>query len=129
MNFDYQVVGEKRKFQLNKLDELRNEAYENTKIYKEKTKRFHDNTILRKEFHPGQKVLLFNSKLKLFPGKLKSHWYGPYLVVQVFPHGAVEIQNIQSGNTFKVNGHRLKPYLEASYDLAKDAINLPDPII
>ncbi|XP_020412795.1 uncharacterized protein LOC109947278 [Prunus persica] len=129
LNFDYQVAGEKRKFQLNELDELRNEAYENAKIYKEKTKRFHDSTILRKEFHPGQKVLLFNSKLKLFPGKLKSRWYGLYLVVQVFPHGTIEIQNIQSGNTFKVNGLRLKPYHEAPYDLAKDTINLQDPII
>ncbi|XP_021810754.1 uncharacterized protein LOC110754063 [Prunus avium] len=129
LNFDYQVAGQKRKFQLNELDELRNEAYENAKIYKEKTKRFHDSTILRKEFHPGQKVLLFNSKLKLFPGKLKSRWYGPYFVVQVFPHEAVEIQNIQNGNTFKVNGHRLKPYLDAPYDLVKDAINLQDPII
>ncbi|CAL8161485.1 unnamed protein product [Prunus armeniaca] len=72
LNYDYQAAGEKRKLQLHELEEIRNDAYENSKIYKEKTKLFHDESILRKEFHPGQKVLLFNSRLKLFPGKLRS---------------------------------------------------------
>lgn len=127
LNYDYQAAGEKRKLQLNELEEIRNDAYENSKIYKEKTKLFHDQTILRKEFHPGQKVLLFNSRLKLFPGKLKSRWYGPFLIVQVFPHGAVEIQNIKDGTTFKVNGHRLKPYLESPFDIEKTSLPLSEP--
>lgn len=58
------------------------------------------------------KVLLFNSRLKLFPGKLKSRWNRPYTVIEVFPHGAVEIKHERTQQQFKVNGHRLKPYLE-----------------
>ncbi|KAM2798693.1 hypothetical protein COP1_003620 [Malus domestica] len=129
LNFDYQAAGEKWKLQLNELEEIRNDAYENAKIYKDKTKKFHDAHILRKEFQPGQKVLLFNSRLKLFPGKLKSRWNGPYCVVQVHLHGAVDIQNMQIGFVFKVNGHRLKLYKESPYDLAKDSITLKEPII
>ncbi|XP_050147302.1 uncharacterized protein LOC126622557, partial [Malus sylvestris] len=129
LNFDYQAAGEKRKLQLNELEEIRNDAYENEKIYKDKTKKFHDAHILRKEFQPGQKVLLFNSRLKLFPGKLKSRWNGPYRVVQVHLHGAVDIQNMQTGFVFKVNGHRLKLYKESPYDLAKDSITLKEPVI
>ncbi|CAN6554873.1 unnamed protein product [Malus baccata var. baccata] len=129
LNFDYQAAGEKRKLQLNELEEIRNDAYENARIYKDKTKKFHDAHILRKEFQPGQKVLLFNSRLKLFPGKLKSRWNGPYLVVQVHLHGGVDIQNMQTGFVFKVNGHRLKLYKESPYDLAKDSITLKEPVI
>ena len=80
-----------RRPQLNELDELRNEAYENAKIYKAKTKTFHDNMISRKSFEPNQKVWLFNSKLKLFPGKLRSKWDGPFVVQQVFLFGAIKI--------------------------------------
>ncbi|CAN6723272.1 unnamed protein product [Malus baccata var. baccata] len=123
------TAGEKRKLQLNKLEEIRNDAYENAKIYKDKTKKFHDAHILRKDFQPGHKVLLFNSRLKLFPGKLKSRWNGPYHVVQVHLHGAVDIQNMQTGFVFKVNGHRLKLYKESLYDLAKDSITLNEPVI
>ncbi|CAN6686569.1 unnamed protein product [Malus baccata var. baccata] len=129
LNFDYQAAGEKRKLQLNELEEIRNDAYENAKIYKDKTKKFHDAHILRKEFQSGQKVLLFNSRLKLFPGKLKSRWNGPYRVVQVHLHGDVDIQNMQTGFVFKVNGHCLKLYKESPYDLAKDSITLKEPVI
>ncbi|CAN6685184.1 unnamed protein product [Malus baccata var. baccata] len=129
LNFDYQATGEKRKLQLNELEEIRNDAYENAKIYKDKTKKFHDAHILRKEFQPGQKVFLFNSRLKVFPGKLKSCWNGPYRVVRVHLHGAVDIQNMQTGFVFKVNGHRLKLYKESPYDLAKDSITLKEPVI
>ena len=58
------------------------------------------------------KVLLYDSKLHLFPGKLRSQWTGPYIVSHVFPYGAVEIQDPQTGATFKVNSQRLKPFLE-----------------
>ncbi|BBH07151.1 transposable element gene [Prunus dulcis] len=117
LNFAYDSAGEKRKLQLNELEEIRQGAYDSSRIYKERTKAFHDSQILRKEFQPGQKVLLFSSRLKLFPGKLKSRWTGPYLVTQVFPHGAVQITNEDKGNTFKVNGHRLKPYMETPLTL------------
>jgi hypothetical protein len=80
----------KRKLQLNELEELRHEANENTNIYKERTKAYHDKKHV-KEFHMGQKVLPCNSKLRLFPSKLKSRWFGPCVVTQVFPHGALEV--------------------------------------
>ena len=72
-----------RKYQINELDELRVEAYENSKFYKEKTKKMHDKLIRKKEIVIGQKVLLFNSRLKIMPGKLKSRWTGPYKVTNV----------------------------------------------
>ena len=60
-------AGKQRKLDLQELEEIRNEAYDNSRIYKEKTKDFHDKMILRKNFVIGQKVLLFYSRLKLFP--------------------------------------------------------------
>ena len=95
---------------MNELEELRNETYDNAKIYKDKTKKWHDQKILRKEFRVGDQVLLYNSRLKLFPRKLKSRWSGPYTVVAVKPFGAVTLKT-NSGNEFKVNGRRLKHYL------------------
>ena len=80
LNFDMKAAGEKRLLQLNELDEFRFLAYENTKLFKEKTKRWHDAHILKKEFKVGDLVLLFNSRLKLFPSKLRSRWSGPFKV-------------------------------------------------
>ncbi|CAN6547022.1 unnamed protein product [Malus baccata var. baccata] len=127
LNFEYQAAGEKRKLQLNELEEWRNEAYENAKIYKERTKKFHDKAIIRKEFVPGQKVLLYNSRLCLFPGKLRSKWIGPFEVTQVMPHGAIEIKNLQTGELFKVNGQRLKHYLDATLTEIKEVAYFEAP--
>ena len=102
LNMDNTLVGEKRMLQLNELDEFRNEAYENARIYKERTKAWHDKHIARKEFEAGQQVLLFNSRLKIFLGKLKSRWSGPFTVTQVFPHGREEVTHPEK-RTFKVN--------------------------
>ena len=77
---DSKVAGEKLILQLSELEEFCNEAYENARIYKEKTKAWHDKHIVRKEFESSQQVLLFNSRLKLFPGKLKSRWSGLFIV-------------------------------------------------
>ena len=96
--------------QLSELEELRNEAYDNAKIYKDRTKKWHDQRILRKEFRAREQVLLFNSRLKLFPGKLKSKWSGPYTVVSSNTFGAVTLRT-DTGEEFKVNGQRLKHYL------------------
>ena len=71
---------------------------------------WHDKHLLKKEFHEGELVLLYNSRLILFSGKLKSRWTGPFKVVKVYPHGVVVLANAK-GQIFKVNGHRLKPYL------------------
>ncbi|GKC94606.1 reverse transcriptase domain-containing protein [Tanacetum coccineum] len=93
-------------FQLN---ELRDHAYENSLIYKEKTKRIHDSKIKNRIFNVGDQVLLFNSRLKMFSGKLKSRWSGPFTISHVFPYGTVELSQ-NSGPNFKVNGHRIKHY-------------------
>ncbi|CAN6579338.1 unnamed protein product [Malus baccata var. baccata] len=112
-NMDVDEAGLHRKLQLNELEEIRNEAYENARLYKEKTKAFHDKMIRTKSFVVGQKVLLFNSRLRLFPGKLRSRWIGPFVITDVFPHGAVQVRSFKTGQEFKVNGHRLKPNYES----------------
>ena len=109
-NLDFQGVKEKRLLQLNELEELRNEADDNARIYKDKIKKWHDQKILRKEFRVEDQVLLYNSKLKLFPKKLKSRWGGPYTVVAVNPFEAVTLKT-NYGDEFKVNGQRVKHYL------------------
>jgi len=82
------------------------ETYHNSKIYKERVKRWHDKRI-KKEFTPGDKVLLFNSTVKLFGhGKLRSKWEGPFKVINSSSHGAITLQN-DEGTLFKVNGQRL----------------------
>ncbi|GJT26721.1 reverse transcriptase domain-containing protein [Tanacetum coccineum] len=108
-NFDIKTMGDHIKIQLNELNELRDHAYENSLIYKEKTKRIHDSKIKNRVFNVGDRVLLFNSRLKIFSGKLKTRWSGPFTVTQVFPYGTVELSQ-NSGPNFKVNGHRLKHY-------------------
>ncbi|GJV00781.1 hypothetical protein Tco_1330051 [Tanacetum coccineum] len=108
-NFDLKIAGDHRKVQLNELNELRDQAYENSLIYKEKTKKIHDAKIKNREFHIGDRVLLFNSRLKIFSGKLKSRWSGPFKVAEVFPYGTVELSQPDDPN-FKVNGHRIKHY-------------------
>ncbi|GJU63699.1 reverse transcriptase domain-containing protein [Tanacetum coccineum] len=108
-NFDLLTAGDHRKVQLNELNELRDQAYENSLIYKEKTKRIHDSKIKNRVFNVGDQVLLFNSRLKIFSGKLKSRWSGPFTIAQVYPYGTVELSQT-SGPNFKVNGHRLKHY-------------------
>ena len=103
LNCDFQAAKEKRLLQMNELEKLRNEAYDNAIIYKDKTKKWHDKKILRREFEVGELVLLYNSK---FIGKLKSKWSGPYTVVTITPFGAVTLKT-NFGNEFKVNGQRL----------------------
>ena len=109
LNLSYTVAGEKRILDIIELEELRLDAYENARVYKERTKKWHDKRISRKEFNEGDVVLLFNSRLKLFPGKLRSRWSGPFEVTKVFPSGAIEIKG-KSMNPFLVNGQRLKHY-------------------
>ena len=100
-NLDIDEAGVHRKLQLNKLEELRTEAYESLRIYKKKNKATHYKMISRKNFEVGQKVLL------------RLRWVGPFIVTNVFPHGAIEIKSLQTNKDFKVNGHRLKPYYES----------------
>ncbi|GJV25082.1 reverse transcriptase domain-containing protein [Tanacetum coccineum] len=108
-NFDLKTAGDHRKLQLNELNELRDQAYENSLIYKERTKKLHDSKIKNRIFNVGDRVLLFNSRLKIFSGKLKTRWSGPFTITQVFPYGTIELSQ-PDGPNFKVNGHRVKHY-------------------
>jgi hypothetical protein len=110
------------------LEETRNDAYENARIYKEKTKNLHDRMLKRKEFHVGDKVLLYHSRLKLFPGKLRSRWIGPFVVSNVFPYGAIEITSLETNKVLKVNGHRLKPFYEGWTVELTASVELAEPI-
>ncbi|XP_031131685.1 uncharacterized protein LOC116033071 [Ipomoea triloba] len=98
-------AGEERKLQLQELEELRLDAYENSSLYKEKSKMFHGNMILRKSFEVGQKILLYNSRLKLMP----------------------ENKSIDTWKLFKVNGHRLKPFHEEMTILSLEDVDLALP--
>ncbi|XP_075074429.1 uncharacterized protein LOC107795644 [Nicotiana tabacum] len=113
---DAHIVCKNRLLQLDELEEFRLTAYENAKLYKEKTKKWHDKLIHHKDFKVRDHVLLYNSRLRLFPGKLKSHWTGPYTVTRVTPYSAIEIQHADGGDKFKVNSHRLKPYISRFFD-------------
>nr|GEX32456.1 reverse transcriptase domain-containing protein [Tanacetum cinerariifolium] len=90
-NFDLTVAGDHQKIQLNELNEIRDHTYENSLIYKEKTKRIYDSKIKNRVFNVGDRVILFNSRLKIFSGKLKIRWSGPFSIAKVFPYGTVEL--------------------------------------
>ncbi|GJU95799.1 reverse transcriptase domain-containing protein [Tanacetum coccineum] len=108
-NFDLKTAGDHRKFQLNELNERRDQAYEDSLIYKERTKKLHDSKIKNRIFKVGDRVLLFNSRLKIFSRKLKTRWSGPFTITKVFPYGTIELSQ-PDGPNFKVNGHRVKHY-------------------
>nr|GEU60696.1 reverse transcriptase domain-containing protein [Tanacetum cinerariifolium] len=103
------TTGDHRKVQINEFNELRDQAYENSLIYKEKSKRLYDSKIKNRVFNIGDRVLLFNSRLKILSKKLKSHWSGPFTISKVFPYGTVELTQPDRPN-FRVNGHHLKHY-------------------
>nr|GEX19210.1 reverse transcriptase domain-containing protein [Tanacetum cinerariifolium] len=103
------TAGDHRKVQINELNELRDQAYDYSLIYKEKTKRLHDSKIKNRVFNIGDRVLIFNSRLNIFSGKLKSRWSGPFTISQVYPYDTVKLSQPDVPN-FKVNGHRLKHY-------------------
>jgi hypothetical protein len=111
-NMDFELVGTKWKMQLSELEEWREKAYHSAKTYKEKTKRWHEKRIIKKEFNPGDHVLLLSSRVRLFGhGKLRHNWDKPYKVVNSSTHGAITFQD-DEGTLFKVNGQRLKIFLE-----------------
>ena len=127
LNFDLVQAGKQGLLHMNKLDELQLESYESSRIYKERLKLFHDKNIVRKTFEPHQKVLLYSSRLHIFPGKLCSKWTGLFIVKVVYPYGAVEIENPENGKTFKVNGQRLNPFLK-NFDRQESSGELVDPL-
>nr|GEW97732.1 reverse transcriptase domain-containing protein [Tanacetum cinerariifolium] len=109
VNFDLKTACDHRKLQLNELSELCEQTYENSVIYKEWMKKLHDSKIKNRIFNIGDQVLLFNSRLKIFSGKLKTCWSGPFTITRVFPYGTIELSQ-PNGPNFKVNGHRVKHY-------------------
>jgi hypothetical protein len=111
-NMDLNQAREHKKLQISELEEWRDKAYHSASIYKERTKRWHDRRLKPKVLTLGDKVLLFNSRVKLFGHeKLRRKWLGPYLAVDTSAHGAITIQD-KEGNLHKVNGHCLKLFLE-----------------
>ncbi|GJZ30484.1 reverse transcriptase domain-containing protein [Tanacetum coccineum] len=126
-NMDLTAAANNCFMELNELIELRDEAYENNRIYKERTKKWHDSRLRGdKNFKAGGKVLLFNSRFKMHPGKLKSKWYGPNVVKTVHRYGTVEIID-KNGISFKVNGQRLKKYHDGhANEEEKEVVELDD---
>nr|GEV53940.1 DNA-directed DNA polymerase [Tanacetum cinerariifolium] len=96
-----ETAGDHRKLQLNELSELRDQAYENSVIYKERTKKLHDSKIKNRIFNIGDQVLLFNFRLKIFSGKLKTRWSGPFTITRVFPYGTIKLSQ-PNGPNFKI---------------------------
>lgn len=126
MNENLAEAGLARKLQLNELEEMRDEAFENAKLTKMHMKKLHDKHLARKTFHIGQKVLMYDFRLHLFPGKLRSRWVGPFVVKTISEHGAIEIENTESGQILKVNGQRLKPYWDSVEEIGEER-ELCDP--
>ena len=125
LNMDLKGAGEKRFLDLNELEEIRNNAYLNAKIAKERSKKWHDQMITGKNFNEGDQVLLYDSKLHLFPGKLKSRWTGPFIVQQAYLNGSVDLRDPNDDRVLKVNGQRVKPYVVQQ--VIKEKILLMDP--
>ncbi|XP_057724106.1 uncharacterized protein LOC130940073 [Arachis stenosperma] len=111
-----------RKLQLEKLEYIRLEAYKNSRLYKEKVKVVHDYNIKRREIRVRDQVLLYNSRLRLMPGKLRSRWDRPYVVEKVEPYGVVYLSPSSNPTFFKVNGHRLKLYHGAQVKNKKELV-------
>ncbi|XP_040869210.1 uncharacterized protein [Glycine max] len=109
---------------------MRINAYESSKIYKHKIKAYHDKKLQRQNFQPGQQVLLFNLRLRLFPGKLKSKWSGSFVIKEVRPNGVVELVNLMAGTSEKrliVNGQCLKIYNRGQLERLTSVVYLNDP--
>jgi hypothetical protein len=99
LNRDFKLTGKKRLLDLSSLDEWRSEAYENARLFKEKVKQWHDRPILKREFHVGEKVLLYRSRLRFFAGKLHSKWEGPFIIEEVYRSGAIKIASLKDNTT------------------------------
>ena len=126
LNMDLNKVGMKRFLDLDEMEELRNDAYNNSNIAKQRLKRWHDQLISRKQFRKWQRVLLYDSRLHIFPRKLKSRWIGLFTIHQVYSNRVVELLNSNNIGSFKVNGQCLKPFMEP-FSRDKEEIILLEP--
>nr|XP_009769492.1 PREDICTED: uncharacterized protein LOC104220347 [Nicotiana sylvestris] len=125
LNFEWDVAANLRVTQLNELDELWYHAYTSCCSYKEKMKYLHDKYIRNKYFKEGDLVLLFNSRLWMFLGKLKSKWSGPFEVVGVTRFGELDLKN-KNDEVFRVNGHQQWCDLVVEVILPKGGVNPPE---
>ena len=119
-------AGQERMLEIDELEELRNDAYFNSKIVKDMPKKCHDQLITRKTFNRGDHVLLYDSKVHLFPSKLKSRWKGPFIIHQAYLNGSFDLLNPEDEKKFKVNGKRVKPYA-VHHSAEEEEISLLDP--
>ena len=126
LNMDMNRASLKRMLEIDELEELRNDAYFNSKIAKDKQKKWHDKLITRKTFNQRDQVLLYDSKLHLFLGKLKSRWTGPFIIHQAYLNGTVDLLNPKDKRVFKVNRQRVKPYA-VCHSAEEEEISLLDP--
>ena len=126
LNLDMGRADLKRLLDINELEELRNDSYFNSKIAKDKLKKWHDQLKTYKNFKQGDQLLLYDSKLHIFSGNLKSRWIGPFTIHQVYLNGSVDLLNSKDNRVFKVNGKRLKPYA-VQHTADKEEIPLLDP--
>jgi hypothetical protein len=128
LNRDFKIAGKKRLLDLSSLDDWRNEAYENARLFKEKVKHWHDKRILKREFHVGEKVLLCRSRLRFFAGKLLSKWEGPFVIEEVYRLGVIKIASLKDNSTQVVSGQRIKHYIAGdSYNEDVDVIQTVTP--
>ena len=102
-NMELEVASKYHKLHIQELEEIEREAYESAQIYKDKIKAYHDQKITHKKFVVGQKVLLYDPTLRIFTGKFRTKWLGPFVITHVFPHGAVEVKSEESEKKLKVN--------------------------
>ena len=93
------------------------------------TKQWHDKHIQQRKLIPGQLVLLYNTRLRLFLGKLKSRWSGPFKLLRIYHHGAVDLLDEKTGQEFKVNGHRVKHYMHSATDCSNEVLLLSEPAV
>ncbi|XP_047260190.1 uncharacterized protein LOC124893126 [Capsicum annuum] len=110
LNLQWKDTTKSRLNGIKESDEFRLWVYESSALYNEKMKLNHDRKIEKKVIEKGDQVILYNSRLHLFPGKLKSRWHGPFTVTKVYPYDALEIVN-DGTSPFKVNGYRVKNYM------------------
>ena len=101
------------------IDDWITQAYENAKLFKEKVKRWHDKRIQKREFNVGDYVLLFNSRLRFFAGKLLFKWKGPNVIEEVYCSGAIKINNFEGTSPRVVNGQRIKHYISLILSMLK----------
>jgi hypothetical protein len=128
LNRDFKLADKKRLLDLSFLDEWRNEADENARLFKEKVKQWHDRRIFKREFHVGEKDLLYRSRLRFFAGKLLLKWEGPFIIEEVYRSYAIKIASLKDNTMQVVNGQRLKHYIFGDfYNEDVDVIQMVTP--